>query len=364
MSRLLQLSQTTIPYDNRRAVDQLVSRLGDTFTVEHRSIGIGGDYRNPLAALRALRALRRDRYDLIHAWDATSLLTAAMGSRARLVFTPPAQRLERTIHLLRAIAAYRPVEVVSPSATMDRILVQRGVAPHHCHLIRPAVDFGLLRRRKDPELRTALGLNEDDVVLLAAGESTPTAGHHIAVWANAILRVISPRFRLLLWGRGSELQRAVRLGQQLEPNAGLVVAEQRLGRPVSFESLTAVADIGLTTATGTVGPLATATLMAAGLPVVATATYATSELLEDHHTALMTPKPTARLIARRILELHEDASLQWRLADVARTEAYEYFSLSRFIDQHGTLYSQILANQPVHIDQPAPGAGLRFHGRA
>ena len=113
-----------------------------------------------------------------------------------------------------------------------------------------------------------------------------------------------------------------------------------------------------------IATLPNAISMAAALPIISTVTYTISELLEDHHTALMVGKPTPRLIAQRILELRENSDLQWRISDMARTEAYEYFPLTRFLNQHRTLYQQLLENVPISLPEPAPGAGLRFHGRA
>lgn len=361
MPRFLQLIDTTASYDAISATDQLVARLGSDVTVERRAIGRGGHYRS---ALQAMQQLRREPFDLIHAWSPAALLAAAMAGSARLVFTPPLQRLMRTIHLLRAVMAYRQVEVVVPSATLDRMLIQRGVAPEHCHLIRPGVDFAQVQRRKNPALRQALGLAPDTIVILAVGESTAPAGHDKAAWAASILHSINPRFRLILWGRGDAIARVAHLAASLEPDLLSVVAERRLRRPVELGELLSVANIALITATGIVSPLSIAMTMAAGVPIVSTATYATSELLEDRHTALMPPKPQARLIARRVLELQDDPGLQWRLADVARTEAYEHFSISRFLDQHRILYRQLLAGDPVKLEQPQPGAGSRFHGRA
>jgi hypothetical protein len=64
------------------------------------------------------------------------------------------------------------------------------------------------------------------------------------------------------------------------------------------------------------------------------------------------------------MDLEADAGLQWSIADMARTEAYEYFSLTRFRDQHRAAYEQLAAGRKVEIPEPAPGAGRRFHGRA
>jgi hypothetical protein len=50
---------------------------------------------------------------------------------------------------------------------------------------------------------------------------------------------------------------------------------------------------------------------------------------------------------------------------MARTEAYEYFALTRFLDQHRHAYRQIAAGaRVVEVPQQAPGAGARFHGLA
>jgi len=76
------------------------------------------------------------------------------------------------------------------------------------------------------------------------------------------------------------------------------------------------------TARGRVATLPIAICMAAALPIVSTVTYTVSELLEDRHTALMAPPGKPRLLARRVLDLLEDPTAQWSIADMARTEAY------------------------------------------
>jgi hypothetical protein len=48
---------------------------------------------------------------------------------------------------------------------------------------------------------------------------------------------------------------------------------------------------------------------------------------------------------------------------MARTEAYEYFSITRFVNQHRTVYRQLVEGAKVEVPEAGPGAGLRFHGR-
>jgi glycosyltransferase involved in cell wall biosynthesis len=256
---------------------------------------------------------------------------------------------------------YRDIEVVSPSATLRNALLRTGIAPAKCHVIRPGVDFGRIKRR-NPQLRESLGLSTDDFVLLASGESTRGANHRLAAWAAAILGAMNPRWKLLLWGRGSEAQKVKTFANRVYRGAMLIVAEDS-DRRFEYEELLGACDLVLNTSKGAIATLPLATAMAAATPIVSTVTYSVGELLEDHHNSLLVPKPIPRLLAQRALELNEDSGLKWRLSDMARTEAYDYFSLTRFLEQWKTVYQHIAAGESVEVMERA-GAGARFHGRA
>ena len=309
--------------------------------------------------------LRRERedVDLVHAFGGAALAAAALGTRLPIVSSPVAETRARTIHWLRAVMSYRNVQVICATATQRRRMVERGVPLERCHLVRPGVEFARIRRRRNAEQRARLGLSNDDHVYLAAGESTRGAAHTDAVWACGILHLLDERKKLLIWGRGPMTGAVERFAKNVGQEKMLRVAEARLGR-VEFEELLAAADTVLVPARAPVATLPIAIAMAAGLPIVAAVTYTVSELLEDRHTALMTAKGKPREMARRILDLAEDSALQWSIADMARTEAYEYFAFTRFVNQFRTVYRQFAAGEKVDVPQEGPGAGLRFHGRA
>ena len=62
------------------------------------------------------------------------------------------------------------------------------------------------------------------------------------------------------------------------------------------------------------------------------------------------------------MDLFEDARLQWSIADMARTEAYEYYAQTRFLNQYRQIYRQVAEGQDVTVSEQAAGAGLQFHG--
>lgn len=363
MIRVLHLRELHADYETTSGVDALSGDTSETFTCDVRTIGRGGSFAMPHTAALQLRRQSADP-DLIHAWGIVALTVAAFGSRGSkpIVFSPTAYPRLRDVRWLRAIAGYRNVNVICPTDTMRRRFVEHGVPIERCHMIRPGVAFGKVKRRRDPELRAALGLSVNDHVILAPGESTRASGHRDAVFAATLLNVMDRSNRLLVWGRGPLAENVQRFARRLK-QPSFVDATKTLRRTISIEELLPAADEVLVTAAAPVPTLPIAVCMAAGLPIVATVTPTVAELLEDRHTALMLRDPSPRLIAQRILDLRADPALRWSVSDMARTEAYEFFSQTRFLQQFRAVYQQVGAGEPVNVPQHAPGAGLRFHGR-
>lgn len=362
MIHVLHLIDAAADFQTMRCAHHLSTQLGDGFSTQVRTIGRGGYYASIIAAIRDLR--RTAGFHLIHCWGMRPLSAAIMGSGLPLLYSPPPEPDRRQADWLRAALRYRDVQTICPTAAMQHAMLTAGVPATKCHVIRPGVEFARIQRRRDPELRKRLGLAHDDQVLLAAGESTIGAAHDDAVWAASILHVLDSRWKLLLWGRGGRSEACVRFARKLGSEAMLRMAEPLLGERLEFEQLLPASDMVVISATRTVATLPISIAMAAALPIVSSVTLTTSELLEDRHTAMMTPSASPRMMAQRILRLREDGGLQWRLTDMARNEAYAYYALTRFLDQYRTVYRQLAEGRAVEAPEPAAAAGLRFHGRA
>ena len=357
MIRILQLRERECDFETERGSHTLLRGAGDEFQIARRTIGRGGDYRDIAHGAARLRG-EEAKNDLVHAFGGRALAVAALGSRRPIVFSPSPETKLGTVRWLRAVMNHRRAEVICSTTTLRRALVQRGVPFQRCHLIRPGVDFARIRRRRDDELRRQLGFEPGDYVLLAAGESTRNACHTDTAWAASILWASDPKYKLLAWGRGEQGKFIGRFGTKLIL-APPSVAEQRLGRRLEFEELLPAADAVLVTARGAVATLPIAICMAAALPIISTVTPTVAELLEDRHTALMCPA-VPRQVARRVLDLIEDPSMQWSISDRARAEAYDYFTQLRFLNQFRSLYRQVAQGEKVELPEPAPGPAARF----
>lgn len=348
--RVLQILDHDLDFQSERTADDLMHLDGDEISVERRVVGAGGDDRGIGSAVWRLR--RRGDFDLVHTLGRRALWAAAMGMRCPIVHSLPSEVSDTHIRWLRAIRAYRPVRIVGASDFEMRRLAQKGIEIDGCTLIHPGVDFSRLKRKRDAGMREALGLREDDYVLLAPGESTKLARHDLALWVCAILSELDERYKLLLWGRGTIAQALSYKNRRWRRPGMARFAQQKLKREVQHEDLLAMADAVLLTAEDGIATLPIAMSMAAGLPIVSVVNRTTSELLEDRHTAAMVRTTRARDLARRVLDVRSGAELQWSIADRARAEAYEHFSLAKAMDQWRALYEEIKVGASTTFVKP------------
>src|SRR5215204_2515199 len=198
MLRVLHLLSRDADFQTRHSVRVLREALDGEAELSVRTVG-------SLSNLTALRR-ERDRFDVVHAWDA----------RCRRV---------------ALLAGFRNVVSERPSALL------------------PPVSSGASDPSSRENLRERLGVSDDHFVILAPGESSRAAAHERAAWVGSILHVVDERYRVLLWGRGPRLDVAAELGEKLRQPGLVVVAQRVLKNDVEFQDLLPAADVLLVTAT-------------------------------------------------------------------------------------------------------------------
>ena len=335
MRKVLHLLSSTADGQTRQIHQMILDGIGADFVSETIVIGPGGDYTNvPIAVFH----LRRQREELTYAWGIPALATAVLAGHRRILFSPGRFAGPRALRWIRSLMSRGDVTMICPTFSQQRLAINRGIDPDHCMVIQPGVDFGRVRRRTDSTLREAFGLLATDYVAVVPGESTNQTGHDEAVWTCSILHVLDPTHKVLMWGRGPRVKAVAELGNRLKQPDLVTVAENENRGPFRFEDLLPIADFCLVTAAGAVPTLPIATVMAAGVPIISTVTYMVAELLEDRHTALMVPGHSPRVLAQRITDLRQDPALAAKLADTARAEAYEHFSMTRMLDAYRRVF--------------------------
>jgi glycosyltransferase involved in cell wall biosynthesis len=356
MIRSLHLIDAGANYELTSTHDQLVRALGSGFTVHTERV-----QENIASFMTTTLELRRnpdERFDVVHAFGPTSLAVALFFG-GKIIYTVSEPPAKRTIRWFRAAMSYRDLHIVCPTQWIHRWLVTNGVPLERCHLIRPGVDFSKVRSRKDHELRKAFGFSPDDYVVLPGGETTHRAFHLYAVQATTILHWLDPRYKSLLWGRGPLTDSRSKFGEKLKLKGYLAVAERALGRRVGFEELLPAVDLVLFVSHYPVPTLPMMLTMAAGVPIVSVAQRPTCEILEDRHNAFLASTAHPRLVAKRVLQMRDHPEEIRKIIEMARSEAFEYFSQTRMIQQYRAVYSQLSKGEKVDPPQLSSDLGGR-----
>ncbi|MEX0777815.1 MAG: glycosyltransferase [Phycisphaeraceae bacterium] len=304
--------------------------------------------------------------DLIHCWSIQSFTLAALLFRGvprvlSLVIEPS----PRAVHWLRfCVPGAGGRSLVLPvSTTIRRALLTGGVPEAAVQVLRPGIDMAMIdpaRRRAirqqweaDDQVRIAVLLDDspDGADAIAASMATGLADETCGPRGHSIRLLVHPDQRNRL--RALRTMRGIAREHRL-------ICDQRVLRP--WEILPAC-DLALSMGPRA-GGLSLLWAMAAGVPIVGEATYAVSEIIEDHHSALLVRPTQPKWMARRINELVADDQLNWKLRDTARHEAYSFFSRSQYTRSLLTVYEQLLAGGAVQVPALEATGGLRFAGRA
>ena len=359
--RVLHVFDSTLAWDQRLALAQLSDRLpAEQF--EQHVVLVGarqGEAAHIAAPVEQIprrltwdwfagpsvrRDIERHKADLLHAWGRPALRVALAADRAQIpilaaLFDPA--EADAYARLLRLRPERSPTAVLCATEIVRRRLLEHGHDPAEAVLVRPGVDFATLNRARQSDLRARLGLGAEAAVLLTNPPATRDGGQFCAFWAAAVRSFLEPQLRLIVPGAGREVARLRRLAAAVEMSDLLVTP----GAAWRFEDLVGVADSLLLPGALEASVTAAAWAMAAGVPIVASATRAVAELLaHDHNAFLIKPDITKRLAMRFAAALARRHEWQ-KYAEVARGQAYEVFSVRRCVEQVQQVYENLLAGR-------------------
>lgn len=372
MPRVLHLLDETADWQHRVAITQLAARAA-TGELEQvfATIGPADSPAHPagveitrlaaplgmaaLAAPAVQRVLREARVDLVHAWGPTAAASArAAAAEIPLVVTVFDPGLSpREIGVLRTIARPAGFAVVCAAGRVRQRLVEQGVELEHAVLIRPAVDFAVVNAARQSGLRAELGVPEDALLIVAGDPPRAGDGLFASLWSANMRWYLDERVRIVL-------PPVTRVTRELKHFSDASATPQVAIFPdarIPFEQLCAVADVLAIGDIGEIPTTAVAWAMASSTTVVAPATYAVSELIAHDVNGLLFKAPADR--RRRgaaLCSKYERMEAAPRLREAARGQAYEVFSLRRFVQQHRQLYANLLAGRSPADDIHDPAS--------
>ncbi len=376
-----------------------------------RSLGVTSRDRVPSYGSRpwlGLGSLRRylaevGPVDLIHCWSLPTLAMAMLGAPGilrvlTLTSEPIGREQGRWLSVLNATGR-APLTILAASNCIKRAWAHAGVDPSLMHVLRPGLDLTRVEPARRDSLRMDWGVQSSGttVVLVpaqhgrcidAARASSILAcgtlsGLDLAmiVPANAARRSAA---RVLVHGGGSpdRLIFDARLERPWEVLPGCDVVLSLGDDTASVDAECRPAEIAPTplrqalaaarTLLGGPPPIRPGQLLgvlpmlwaaAAGKAVIAEAGYAVAEVVENGKTALVVKPGDNGAVVERLRELIDDPHKRWSLRDAARSEAFSFFSPSRYAENLITVYEQMLTSRPIEIPALPMTGGLAFAGR-
>jgi glycosyltransferase involved in cell wall biosynthesis len=297
---------------------------------------------DPIAAGRLARLVYSTQANIVHAWNARTLLHACLRRtklQQKLVASIDAAQASRpwTSRVVRTLRSRVDAFVAGDEPTR-RWLGQQGVAGGLIHLIPAGVPRPSATARTRAAWLDRHSLPTNAKVIIAAGPLARRKQFDEVIWCFELVRVIYPQARLLLVGDGADGARLERFADEVsEP--GCV---RFLGYRSDIAETLPYADVFWQLDAPMAAPWALLEAQAAGVPVVASDVPAHRAAITPGETGLVVPHGNRAETARATDRIFRDRELAERLRGAAAKSAAEHWSLNTAIVAYEQLYESLL----------------------
>jgi glycosyltransferase involved in cell wall biosynthesis len=283
------------------------------------------------------RFVRANDIEIVHAHAARDYHLAALAvrlaSRGRLVLTRhalfPLRKINR--YVLRDVSRVIAVsQAVAESLRLSGVIESSKITVVHNGI--------------DIDRFSSPGGGDLPVVVGTVGHLAPIKGQDVFVHAAALISARRPGVGFAVIGEDKSPQMGNRkFLESLVGELGLNGSVAMPGWHDDIAGLLPSLTLFVSAARAEPFGLSIVEAMAAGLPIVATASEGALEILEDGVSGKLVPVDDPEALAQAINDLLDDPSERSRLARNAMLAARERFSLERMVSDTEQVYREVLA---------------------
>lgn len=310
--------------------------------VPHLGLRLSGEV-DPLATLKLISILRRERPQILHLHDGHAVLHGQLAGRAlpRRVCRVVAHR--RTVFKLKGRWKYtgRIDRVIAISRAVENELVTAGVPKEHVRVVYSGVDFPEVPPGARDEWREKLKIPANDVLAVHAAALSKEKRQRDLIAAvcaaNEKLKSTGgPCVHLALAGSGAEDEtlraEVAQRGSDVIHFAGFIQ---------DVPPFLAAGDMAVyaSEAEG----LCTALVQAqgCGLPAIVTKAGGMPEVVEDGQTGFVVPVGDTSALAQKLIALAGDAGLRSKLGSAGARRAKQLFSADAMVEGVLSVYGEL-----------------------
>jgi sugar transferase (PEP-CTERM/EpsH1 system associated) len=295
-----------------------------------------------------VRMIHQVKPDLVHSrnWGAIEGVLAARWARCRAIHSEHGVEADQSAEPWRRRwlrrAAYAAADrVFSVSHDLrDGVARRSGFAPHKIGVIHNGVDIRRFRQdaRARQSFRAKLQIGDDEFVIGSVGRMNPVKDYPTLLRAAEMFCRTCPSWRLLLAGDGperAELENAVAKSDALRGHVQFLGTTDRVAELLNALDVYVLSSI----LEGISNSLLEA--MATGVPVIATATGGTPEVVVNGQSGLLVPARAPRELADSLIRVYQQPKERQRLGSAGRHRAKEEFSLDSMVRQYEEMYGKL-----------------------
>lgn len=296
--------------------------------------------------VRQLRQLwRNENVSLVHAHQYTpfayALATRVFGRRPPVLFTEhgrffPDRPSQKRMWFNRLLTGAQDRFVAVGAGVRDALIQNEGLPGQRITIIHNGIDLPESTERAS--VRAALGVEDNDFVVMQVARLDPIKDHQTAIRAIVAACRQNPKIRLFIVGDGPERQNIHRALTAHQVNGHV----QMLGLRNDVPRLLAAADAFILTSVSEGIPVTVIEAMAAGVPVVATKVGGLPELVTHSISGYLTPPGDASQLAEAVLELAADPTKRAQFANRAKSDARTKFSQAKMMGSYASTYEDML----------------------
>lgn len=299
------------------------------------------------SAIELARRVRERGIEIIHAHVARDYLLAVLASKrsnAPLVLT---RHLERPLKSLHRWTLSRVARVIAVSEAVERALLEQKIFPaEKIRRIPNGVDVTRFERRAQSfnaeSFRRRQGIKGRHLVGIT-GELREHKGQEDFIRAAQTVARELADVEFVIAGEDTSPRQEYRMHlEQLAGELGLQSRVHFTGWLTDVAELLPALDVFVSSSRVEPFGLVMVEAMAAGVPVVATATGGAREIVEDGVTGKLVPVGDADALAVGVIALLKDEPKRLGMGEQARVRAQERFSLERMVAETEALYREVL----------------------